>query len=549
MKDKAPSRRKRKPAIRQWRDPVRFCSEVLHDPETGKPFVLYDAERDFLRRLFELTPEGRMRFTEGVFSAPKKSGKTCLAAMAAIYVATVLAGSNGEIYCLANDLEQSQSRVWAAIVQILEASPALKNSVRVVANKITFRATGTTITALPNDYRGFAGANPTLNIYDELAYYASENSRRLFEEGIPSPARKISFRLSVSTAGFESEPSPLRDLYDRAMQSGVEVGRDTRVHENLLAYWTHDCKALWQSQSWIDEMQRTLRAAQFARLIRNEWTASEGTFVELSAWDACVDPEARPVISDRKLAVWCGLDLGLRHDATALVVVAREGTERLRLIDHKIFIPTKGETLDIEATAETAIRELKSRFNVQGIAYDPWQGVDLSQRLGRAGVNMIKVDQNLPNLTMMAGTLLDLIKRRQIVLYPADDLRQAVAKTIAIESSRGWRLGKAKQSDRVDPIIALAMAAMVATKAEQPCRTAIYDFSGNLIYDSAAPPPEADLPLSTTDLNRNAAVNKCAGCACIISPFNSHRVNHAGRVLSLCAVCWSKVRAKDFIRA
>jgi hypothetical protein len=110
--------------------------------------------------------------------------------------------------------------------------------------------------------------------------------------------------LSVSTAGFEGEPSPLRDLYDRAMQSGAEIAPDIRTHENLLCYWTYEAKAPWQSQNWIGEMQRTLRPAQFARLIRNEWTASEGTFVELAEWDACVDPEARPVISDRKLAVW-----------------------------------------------------------------------------------------------------------------------------------------------------------------------------------------------------------------------------------------------------
>ncbi|MBV8775505.1 MAG: hypothetical protein JO166_24705 [Deltaproteobacteria bacterium] len=159
-------------AIARWRrDIVSFITEVLINPETGQPFELYPKQVAFLRHAFELTPEGRMRYTELCFSAGKKSGKKrALAAMIVIFTAVCLAGTDGEIYLLANDLEQSQSRVFKVVV-------------------------------LANDYQGFSGANPTLNVYDESAYYTSENSRRLWDD-VPSPARQISFRLSVSTAGF-----------------------------------------------------------------------------------------------------------------------------------------------------------------------------------------------------------------------------------------------------------------------------------------------------------------------------------------------------------
>src|SRR4029077_3109661 len=124
--------------------------------------------------------------------------------------------------------------------------------------------------------------NPTLNCYDELAYYTSEESRRMFEEGIPSPARKISFRLSVSTAGFEGEPSPLRDLYDRAMEHGEEIAPYLRRHENLLCYWTNKMLAPWQREQWIADQRRGLRPAQFARLIQNQWVSSESQFIDLA---------------------------------------------------------------------------------------------------------------------------------------------------------------------------------------------------------------------------------------------------------------------------
>jgi hypothetical protein len=138
------------------------------------------------------------------------------------------------------------------------------------------------------------------------------------------------------------------------------------------------------------------------------------------------------------------------------------------VVEHHIFVPAPGTTLDIETTAEAAILNLRSRFALQSVHYDPWQGIGLAQRLGRAGINMTEWPQTLPNLSLIAGNLLELIKRRQLVCYPADDLRQAIGKTVAIEGSRGWRLGKSKASDRVDPIIALAMAALATVKAGKP---------------------------------------------------------------------------------
>lgn len=71
--------------IARWRaDPVAFVREVLRDPETGKPFVLYPAQERFLREAFTLTADGKLPFPELVFSAPKKSGKTATCAMVAV---------------------------------------------------------------------------------------------------------------------------------------------------------------------------------------------------------------------------------------------------------------------------------------------------------------------------------------------------------------------------------------------------------------------------------------------------------------------------------
>ncbi len=71
-------------------------------------------------------------------------------------------------------------------------------------------------------------------------------------------------------------------------------------------------------------MRRTYasRPSQFKRLIRNEWVASESSFIDLAQWDRCTDPDLKPLLAKSGLPVWAALDLGLKHDATALMVCA-----------------------------------------------------------------------------------------------------------------------------------------------------------------------------------------------------------------------------------
>ena len=99
---------------------------MLIDIETDKPFVLNRSQRLFLDRAFRLDANGRLLYPELVFlSDAEESGKTTLAAMILIYVVLVHGGGHTEGYCVANDLEQAQGRVFQAACRIVEASPLL----------------------------------------------------------------------------------------------------------------------------------------------------------------------------------------------------------------------------------------------------------------------------------------------------------------------------------------------------------------------------------------------------------------------------------------
>lgn len=448
----------------RWRrDPVAFICEVLIDPETGKAFQLYAEQEAFLYEALTLTPSGELPYPELLFGAPMKSGKTGMAAMILIYVIVVLAGQFGEGYSVANDLEQSQTRVFQAVCRIIQASPLLRGSVTISNTRITFKSTGSIIAAIASEFAGAAGSQRNIAVFDELWGVRSQAGERLWNEMVPIPNRKISCRLTVSYAGFSGESELLEQLHKRAM-AGERIGTDLYRNGVLLAYWTHELRAPWQSPKWREQMRQQLPTNAFLRQIENRFVTSESSFIEPEWFDQCVESELRPLLADPALSVWCGVDASVKRDSTAIACCTFDhAAKKVRLVWHRIFQPSPDDPLDFELTIEKTLLELRRRFYVREVRYDPFQLVATSQRLTQQGLPMLEFPQSVPNLTESSTNLYELFKGRNLQLYEDADLRLAVSRTVAVETSRGWRIGKEKASFKIDIVVALAMAALGAT--------------------------------------------------------------------------------------
>src|SRR6516165_346857 len=284
-------------------DPAAFIESFLFDPETCQPFRLTEAERVFLKHAFKLTSEGRLKYPELVFSAPKKSGKTAFAAMILIYMVRVIGGRYAEGLVVANSLDQASGRVFAAASRIIEASPLLAQDAKITAERITFISTGATIIAIPSDATTAVGANPTISAFDELWGFTTERDHRLWDELTVPPTRRIACRLVSTYAGFEGESELLEAIYKRGM-AGTEVAPDLYVNGGLLMYWANGFSAPWQTEAWREQQREALRPNAYLRLIENRWVTTESDFIDIAWWDACVDPAARPNLGDRRLPVW-----------------------------------------------------------------------------------------------------------------------------------------------------------------------------------------------------------------------------------------------------
>ena len=129
-----------------------------------------------------------------------------------------------------------------------------------------------------------------------------------------------------------------------------------------------------------------------------------------------------------------------------------------------MFQPTPDQPLDFESTVEATVLDLKKRFCLYKCIFDPYQMEATAQRLRRAGVAIEEFPQSLPNLTQCCQNLYDLIQGGNLICYPDAAMRLAISRAVAVEGPRGWRLGKDKQTHKIDVVVGLALCALLAMR-------------------------------------------------------------------------------------
>ena len=382
-----------------------------------------------------------------------------------------------ELYIVANDFEQAQARVFRTIAGLIAHNPALTPSATVNNRQITL-SNGTVIRAIASEYAGAAGSNHGCTSWDELWGYTTEPLRRLWEELTPVPTRPNSIRIITSYAGYEGESDLLWSLY----RQGVDIaehpdGRGHRLHPDLplytnpdarlFVYWDHEPRLPWQTPAYYATQRRTLRPATYLRQHENRWAPMSSRFITSELWDHCVTPDLTPLLPSRDHQLFVGVDVGIRHDAAAVVAVYRDG-DHIVLASHSIWTPSATDPLDIEATIETRLPELHNRYRVKRILCDPYQCHRTITSLQRAGLPHHRVPPNHGQHDPDGPDPVRSAQRAEPLPLP---LRRAARPGPAYRGRReprGWRLAKEKASHKVDAIVALALAATAAVDAPPP---------------------------------------------------------------------------------
>jgi hypothetical protein len=453
-------------ALERWKvNPTSFIFEVLRNPKTGKSFELFDAQKQWFEHCWQLRDDGRLLYPEQCIGWIKKTGKTATAAMHVFTTLLVYGGKYAEGYCVGSDLQQAQERVFGEIKRIIEASPLLKREAVITQNRISFPQTSATIQAISTDASGAAGAHPTIVSVDEAWTIDDERGRRLWDELIPVPTQQISCRLVTTHAGYANESTLLEELCTRGTNL-PEIAPNLHGGDGMLFTWRHEPLAPWQTEQWLQEMRKLTRPLQFKRQFENYSVSNEAHFVTGEEWDAVTTLSAPPA-TNPMLPVFIGVDASVKRDSTAIVVVNGE-KDGVRLVDHKIIIPSSEHPIDFEVI-ETILLDYKKKHPLCTIVFDISQLAYLAQRLAKTGLKVEEFVQSPANISAMTQNLYDLIRGRKLMVYPNQRLRTAVINALVTENSTGQqRFSKNKdQKTFIDVVVALAMAALRCVQRHQ----------------------------------------------------------------------------------
>jgi phage terminase large subunit-like protein len=446
---------------------------------------------------------------------PRKNGKSELAAAIALYGLMADGELGGEVYSAAADKDQA-SLVFGVAAQMVRNDPALLGECYLVDSqkRIEHWASGSMYRAIAAEAHSKHGFNASMVIYDEL-HVAPD--RRLYDVLSTSMgARAQPLLLVISTAGYDRH-SILWELYAHAKKVQENPALDPTFLPLLYeapmdAEWTD--RAVWHAANpalgdfrSLEEMEILAARAKeipaqentFRRLYLNQWTEQASRWLTMASWDAC--QVARGTLASRRCYV--GMDLSSTTDLTALVAVFPDETgfdvlvqcfipaDKIRERSRRDKVPydewarhgwvtaIPGPAVDYEVVRQ-ALRAWRAEFDVQIIAYDPWNATDLVSRLEKQdGLTCVKMGQGFGWMSAPTKSL-ELAVLSQQLRHDGHPVLRWCVSNVAVESDPAGNLKPSKvlSTERIDAVVALIMAVDLM---DRNARTPTLDYSISLI--------------------------------------------------------------------
>lgn len=361
--------------------------------------------------------------------------------------ALVAATDRLRAYWLAADSGQGALAI-DVIAGFVSRTPALAGRVDVQSRRVVVPETGAVLEVLPADAPGAWGLTPHWIFVDELANWTDgPAARRLWEAASSAVAKRPDARMVVLTTASSPDHFAYKVLEHAR---GSELWRTSERRG----------PAPWMAADRLEEQRRRLPDAVFQQLFNNRWTSAAGSFLDPAVVDAafCLEGPALDRPSGWETATYAGaLDLGVVSDRTVLAVGHRDG-DRVVLDRMMAWEGSRAYPVDF-AEVEAAIVEAHERFNFT-MRLDPWQGLDLAQRLRARGVSAEEFTFTAASKQRLAATLLSTINSGNLALYEAEGLREELVGLRLVQSSSGLWSFDHRSGGHDDRAVALSLLAV-----------------------------------------------------------------------------------------
>jgi len=481
----------------------------------GRPFDLRPWQREIVREVF-----GRVRYDDptrrayrtGLIGIPRKNGKTELCAAFALYGLIGDGIKRAQVYSAANEKQQA-AQVFNAAAAMVEQDEELRERIDIqyAQKRMQDTVTRSFYQALSAEAYSKHGFNASMVIYDELHAAPSRDLWDVLRTSMG--ARREPLMIAITTAGFDLT-SVCWELWDYARKVRDGIVTDPSFYQCL--YETPETADWLDEREWykanpalqgehpfrdIDDMRDLARQAQtkpelentFRRVYLNQWTTTDVRWLDMRAWARCQTADDDDV---QGRVSYAGLDLGLKSDMSAFVAVTPLADGRV-VVRCRIWLPegareryrgrpyaswqaagaleiTSGDVSDFERIAAD-VQQLSAEWNVAEIAYDERFAAPLVQQLDMPHVVLLQQPQGYA-LNVGLRALEDAVTSRTLCHNGQPVLAWMASNAIVDTGQRGeLAVSKRKNPEKIDAIVALAMALQRAQLQEAPAASAYED--------------------------------------------------------------------------
>ncbi len=473
---------------------------IVSGIKAGEKMELLEFQELFVRSVYgPQDAEGRRLVRLAALSVARGNGKSAvLAGLSLAHLLGPMAESHGECYAAALDREQA-GVLYRMARSYIEATPwmAAAVNVRDWHKSIEVEATRSTWTALTSDARKAHGLAPSFFICDEVAQWRSRELWDNLATGMGK--RKHALGVTISTQAAD-DMHFFSEMLDAEPDASVYVQLHAAPDDCAL-----DDRTAWAAANpalgaFRDEREfelaaeRAIRSPSFEPAFRllylNQRVAAEGRFVNPADWEANAEPFDATELEGQRC--YGGLDLSSTRDLTALALwfpdtghllawhfvpqdtigerVERDRVPYDRWAEGGWISTTPGRATDRLSIAKR-LADIRSRYDVQGIAFDKWRFEDLAKLLNDEGIDLPLVEF-VPGFKSYAPAV-DAFERAMLerrMLHGGSPILKWQAGNVIIEpdAAGNRKPSKAKSIDRIDGMVCAIMACGLAARDDGP---------------------------------------------------------------------------------
>lgn len=467
---------------------------------------------------------GQRRYTSALLMLPRKNGKTELIAGLLNYFLFADTEKGKEIYCAANETDQARI-IYKATESMINQAPALRKKCTVYKSTRTIDKASEFddfIKVLTSNADTKDGLKPYVVVYDELHAAKDAELYTVLEEGMAHRSNPLF--IIISTAGYNHQ-GIMKRKYDYAKQVQQGIIKDDSFYSMIFEPSEEDLgkdgegwkredvwlkvnpaigygvKIEYLRNKFIKALHSGEEEVAFKTKHLNMWTSSAKTWVRKDDWDVCNHGVDINDLIGREC--YAGLDLSSTTDITALVLIfpnnsrfdvlcrfwiPKDNIKRRSTTDKVPYetwvrdgyiTATDGRAVDYDYIYNQIIEDL-GQFQIKFLAFDSWNSSDLRKRLEDSGLEDILLPFRQGFASMSAPVKeIETQVLKGALNHGGNPVLNWMMSNVAIakDASDNVKIDKAKSSEKVDGMVALAMAfgAYMAAKKTDEAQISPYE--------------------------------------------------------------------------